>query len=101
VFIKTDPENKILFNKELTFEPGIAHFNTIINGSQYQLIALLSNNDQSYLSWLNAGNGTLINQISVPEALGINMILQDAGKNLILSGCKNGFLLIKNNGLVF
>jgi hypothetical protein len=101
LLIKTGADNKTIFIKELALPENISQIRSVLQGNQNQIIMLIEAGDVQMIAWINASTGDVLKTAVIPAALNITALLRDQSNNLLLTGCENGLLLIKNNGLAF
>lgn len=101
ILIKTGPDNKPLFERELATPEISVQVNALIRGGLNQLILLLSYEQHQTLHWINTLNGEIVTSSRIPFGIRANAIVTDRKSNLLMLACNGEFILIKNNGTVF
>jgi hypothetical protein len=101
ILIKTGPDNKPLFEKELATPEISVQVNSFIRGGLNQLILLLSYEQHQTLHWINTSNGEIVTSSRIPFGIRANGIVTDRKSNLLMLACNGEIILIKNNGTVF
>ena len=101
LLIKTGPDNKPVFEKEVAITEIPVHINALISGGQNQMISLFTFEDHQTLYWINTLNGEVLTSFRVPFGIKIDKILTDRKNNMLMVACNGEIIVIKNNGLVF
>jgi len=101
VFIKTGPDNKPVFEKEMAISEIPVQVNTLIRGGLNQMIALFTYEHYQSLHWINTLNGELLTSSHIPFGIKAAGIQTDRKNNLLVIACNGEIIVIKNSGLAF
>jgi tetratricopeptide (TPR) repeat protein len=101
VLIKTNPDNKSVFEKEIALADIPVQINSLIRGGMNQLIALITCKENQFLCWINTSSGELLTSALIPHGIMATGIKPDNKNNQMHIARNSGIVLIKNNGLVF
>lgn len=101
VLIKTNAENKPIYEKEITLPDIPDGINSIVNGSLNQLIMLVTCRSNQFICWVDALNGELLKAVAIPGGIKASELLTDRKNNLLISAQNGSMMLVKNNGLNF
>jgi hypothetical protein len=101
MLIRTGPDNKPVYEKEMAIPEIPVQVNTLVNGGQNQLIALLTFEQHQTIHWINTLNGAIMASARLPFGIKVDNMLTDRKNNLFLVACNGEIIVIKNNGLIF
>ena len=101
IFTRTNPDNKLLMEKELLFPDLPKKVVSMINGSPNQLIAVFDHEQYQTINWINTANGEILRSDKISDGMRIDQIIADRKNNLLLVACKGEIILIRNNGITF
>jgi hypothetical protein len=101
LIIKTGPDNKILFEKEITGTDVLQSVHCLLPGNQNQLISLCNYSNDQTITWINTLTGDIQKSVSLPREILFSGICTDMRNNLLLVGFTGEMLLIKNGGITF
>jgi len=101
MIIKTGPDNKILLEKEIIGTDVLQSVQSLLPGSQNQLIALCKYFNNQAINWVNTLNGTIQKSVLLPPEIMFSGICTDMRNNLLLVGFTGELLVIKNGGITF
>lgn len=101
IFTRTNPDNKLLMEKELLFPDLPKKVVSMINGSPNQLIAVFDHEQYQTINWINTANGEILRSDKISDGMRIDQIIADRKNNLLLVACQGEIILIRNNGITF
>jgi tetratricopeptide (TPR) repeat protein len=101
MLIKTGPDNKVIYEKEITTPDTLCAAGSLIYGGPGQVIALLSFPGYQSLNWINVTKGEIQKTARIPAGMTLTGIRKDLQGNLMLAAYTGEILLIKNTGITF
>jgi hypothetical protein len=101
VLIKTGPDNKIVYEKEIILPEKLISAGTLIDTGPGTAIALLDFQTGQKICWLNTIHGDIQKTVPIPSGMKITGIRKDIEGNLMLAAFSGEILLIKNSGISF
>jgi hypothetical protein len=101
VLIKTGPDNKILYEKEISFPDILISAGTLFSAGPGTAIALMDFQTGQRICWINTIQGEIQKTIQIPSGMKVTGIKKDMEGNLILAAFSGEILLIKNSGIGF
>ncbi len=99
VLIKTGPDGKVIYEKEISKPDTLITSSAIITGEPGQVIALMDFEGYQTLDWILQAKGEIQESIRIPEGVTIKEISRDLRGNLILTAFNGEIVLIKNSGI--
>ncbi|MBN2814703.1 MAG: hypothetical protein JXQ80_11545, partial [Bacteroidales bacterium] len=101
LLIKTNWENKLVFEKELDV-PGIpVKIESLVSDGNNLVAALITFADHQVVQWISTTNGTIASSARLPESIRFSGLYADNQHNLVLVTCHNQLIVIRNNGFSF
>jgi hypothetical protein len=97
VMIRTGPDNKVLFDKELPLSDSLVSVRSIIPGITGQVIALLDYPRNQSVSWINTAQGTIVKTVQIPDGMIVTAMKKDSLGNILLVAFSGEIILIKNS----
>jgi hypothetical protein len=101
ILIKTNSDNKLLLEKELTLPEIPSALNSMVAAGSNQLVTLITFDEHQSVNWINTQTGVLTNSARVPNGVRADQLITDRSNNLLIVACNGEIILIKNNGLTF
>ena len=99
VLIKTGPDGKVIYEKEINKPDRLSASSAMIPVGPGQVIALMDFEGYQTLDWILQAKGEIQDSIRIPEGMTIKEIRRDLRGNLILAAFNGEILLIKNSGI--
>jgi hypothetical protein len=101
VLIKTAPDNKVIYEKEISLPEAPCSVSSIFNTGPAEMMALMNFKSYQLIGWINALQGEIQKTVRIPSGLFITGMRRDMEGNLILSAFTGEILLIRNAGIAF
>lgn len=101
LLIKTNWENKPVFEKELAVGGVPVKIESLVSNANNVLAALITFADHQSVQWINTSNGTITSSARLPESMRFSGLYTDNQQNLVLVTCHNQLIVIRNNGFNF
>ena len=101
MFIKTGPDNKVIYEKEIITPDRLCSAGSLIHVGPGQVIALLSFPGYQTLNWINVTKGEIQKSARIPAGMTVTGIRKDLQGNLMLAAYTGEILLLKNTGITF
>jgi hypothetical protein len=101
VLIKTGPENKMIYEKEVNVPEILISSGTILFVGPDVVIAVLQFQDSQKICWINMLLGEIQKSVQIPQGMKITGLRKDREGNMVLSAYSGEILLIKNTGIIF